>query len=55
MAQWVKVPDDLSSTPRAHIVERKNQLLQIVLRPPHMHYGMHLCTQTQTYINKCNF
>lgn len=46
MAQQVKVlvakSDDLSLIPRTQIVEVENQLIQVVLWPPHLLCSMHL-------------
>lgn len=43
--QWVKTPaaeiQDLSSILRTHLVEGKTQLLQVVLRPPHVFCDTH--------------
>lgn len=53
MAQWVKtVPRSLSSTSRTHRVEGENQLLRLVLRPPHVHHGSK-CTHTHKF-QKCD-
>lgn len=32
-------PDDPRSSPRMYMLERENQLLRVVLRPPHVHRG----------------
>lgn len=61
MAQWGKVlaakPDNLSSIPRTHIVERERLLLLVVLWPPHMHCGhtpacVHTCAHTHSHIHR---
>lgn len=54
LAQQVKVPasqpDGLNSTPRSHTAQEEQQLLQVVLRLPHVHSGMPL---PQIYKNIC--
>lgn len=53
MAQWVKtVPRSLSSTSRTHTVEGENQLLRLVLWPPHVYHGSK-CTHTHKF-QKCD-
>lgn len=46
---------DLSSVPTTHKVEGENELLQVILRPPHAHYSIHTHTNmpcpTPTQIN----
>lgn len=44
LALWIKVPaakpNDPSSIPGTHAVERKNQIPQIILSSPHTYYDM---------------
>lgn len=46
--------DNLSSSPRPHIVERENQLLPVVLWLSHMHVCVRACTHTHTHTNQSN-
>lgn len=54
MAQRVNVldvkTDNLNSMPGSHMVEREHELLQVVLRLPHMHQDMHVLNiETHTH------
>lgn len=31
-----------SLVPRLHMAEGENELLQVIIRPPHLHHDMHL-------------
>ena len=44
----VAKPEDLSSIPRAHMVEEENQLSQVVACPPNACHG--ICTHTNAYM-----
>lgn len=46
MAQRVNAPGDLSSVLRAHMEEGCNRFLHVTFSPPHLHCGMHRCTDT---------
>ena len=51
MAQRVNVldvkTDNLNSTPGNHMVEREHELLQVVLRPPHIYHDTHVLPSPQ--------
>lgn len=54
MTQWVKESATKSDDPWLHMVERENQLLQVVFWPSHSSHGSYACAFEYTKKEKKN-